>query len=164
LLFFKNSEQIILRLFEKKWFYGALLVLAPIVCFPFISRHGASLLQRNARDINGIISWYDSLFASKSGKKVLLLEECAAHYYAINHEGFDFGFLYTKHEFEEYDEVFVCTLDRIIHPEIKKIGEYKVETFNLKKESGLKAFTYNEMIVFQVMTKNAYKYLKSKAN
>lgn len=137
-----------------------LALLFPFVTFVYLSRHGASILQREERDLAKVLTWYDRYLGNKKEKKILLLNESSGHYYAITHPWVDFTCLFSlwKFRFEDYDEVYISSWSRIDQPGVRFVSEYKVPTV-LEGESQKRPMTYAHTKLYQVVDAEAFRAL-----
>lgn len=123
---------------------------AVLVFFPFISRNLAGIVQREERDPQKATTWLDSHF--DKSKKILLVDNSLAHYYALEHKNIDYTITYSvyKYDFNEYDEVYLVS----INPSQAKEAVL-LDTYTLPKATFLgydfgNVITYNGLKIYKI--------------
>lgn len=130
-----------------------LFPFAALVEFPFITRNLAAIVQREERNPYAAQAWLDNHFGNK--KKVLLIDNSIAHYYALQHDNVEFTIIYSvyKYDFSAYDEVYLVSVNKSPVEGLSLVDEYtlKQETlggYNL----GSGIVTYNGLKLYKVNT------------
>jgi len=129
-----------------------LLPLATLVELPFISRNLAGIVQREERDPHKATAWLDTHF--DKNKKILLVDNSLAHYYALQQENIDFTITYSvyKYRFEEYDEVYLVSTNPSQAKKAVLVDEYNLEQATFFGYAFTGVVTYNGLKIYKIET------------
>ena len=137
-------------------------IFVPAICFPFLSRHAAAIMQREERDIKPLLSWYETQLKGKISP-ALLIGESSLHYFSLDKKRVEYGTFYSmkKFRFSDYKEVYVCSVVPILHTGVKVLAIYKPHQVKLIKESGSAPVTYYGTTLYKLETEEAFQYIKT---
>ncbi len=132
--YYINKYELVNKIYFKPLFKKIILiVLLPLIVFPFFSRNVLSQLQKEARDPYKAMQWLNQNL--DSNKKILLIENSLAYYYSIDKPNVDFTLIYSvnKYKFEDYDEVYLVSVRDIGYPKTPKAiySAYEVKPENI---------------------------------
>lgn len=124
---------------------------AVLVEMPFLSRNTAAIVQREERNPYKAINWLAQHFDET--KKILLVENSIAHYYALQYPTVDFALVYSvyKYKFEEYDEVYWITVNQSDVDSLLLVDTYTPKKGMLfGRELGKGIVTYSGLKIYKI--------------
>lgn len=123
---------------------------AVLVFFPFISRNLAGIVQREERDPQKATTWLDSHF--DKDKKILLVDNSLAHYYALEYKNIDYTITYSvyKYDFNEYDEVYLVSINPSQANEAVLLDTYTLLKATFLGYDFGNVITYNGLKIYKI--------------
>ncbi|MGV3599541.1 MAG: hypothetical protein ACO1PI_16895 [Bacteroidota bacterium] len=140
------------------------LIFAPVIMLaqvPMLGRNTLAIVQREERNPDKAISWLEGQFDET--KKILLVENSIAHYYALQHPNVDFALVYSvyKYDFAAYDEVYLVTVNDYPYKEAELKSEYLPQKGTLfGRAVGSSAVTYYGLKVYKINSAAEFKSLQ----
>jgi hypothetical protein len=142
---------------------GGLLLLpfAVLVELPFMSRNLAGIVQREERDPNKAIAWLDNHF--DKNKKILLIDNSLAHYYALANENIDYTITYSvyKYDFNAYDEVYLVSISPSQAKEAALVDTYTLEKATFFGYDFNNVITYNGLKIYKIESVKQFNQLQT---
>ncbi len=132
-----------------------------LVFFPFISRNLAGIVQREERDPQKATEWLDSHF--DKNKKILLVDNSLAHYYALEQDNIDFTITYSvyKYGFKEYDEVYLVSISPSQAKEAVLLDTYTLDKDSFFGYSFNNVITYSGLKIYKIETEEQFNQLQT---